>query len=167
MSVSGLSANAQQIARDRAVQAAMLGYRHALALHYTAGSLRWDGIAHNRNSALGQYPYYADCSAYVTWCLWNALAKRFHKPDNVNGCAWKAGYTGTMLNHGARVSSAANALPGDAVIYGTGWPGHHTAIVVRKVNGVPMVISQGSESGPHYLAYNRMGQNVMSIRRYI
>lgn len=155
-----------QAARDRAVQAAMLGYAHRGAIHYTQGGHRWDGIANRRNARAGQYPYYADCSSFVTWCLWNALYLGFGVGDVVNGCGWNAGYTGTLLSHGQPLRYASNALPGDAVIYGNGWPGHHAAIVVRS-GGAPMVVSHGGESGPSYLRYDYMGQRVMSIRRYI
>lgn len=90
----------------------------------------------------------------------DALYLGFGVGDIVNDCGWAAGYTGTMLNRGQPVRYAFNALPGDAVICGGGWPGHHTAIVVR-CGGTPMVVWHGSESGPHYLAYNQMGQNIM------
>ena len=79
---------------------------------------------------------------------------RFGLGDVVNGAGWAAGYTGTMLQHGLQVRYPANVLPGDCVIYGSGPPGVHCAVVVDMVNGVPMVISHGSEPGPFYLAYD-------------
>jgi hypothetical protein len=52
------------------------------------------------------------------------------------------------------------------VIYGSGPPGVHCAVVVDIVNGIPMVISHGSEPGPFYLAYDYRS-DVLQIRRYI
>ena len=103
---------------DRAVQAAMVAYTHKPSLHYTRGGARCDVIAANRrNARAGQFPDYADCSAYATWCLWNGLALIFHRPDVVNGETSRAGYGGTMLGHGKQ-QTVGNCLPGDVVIYG-------------------------------------------------
>ena len=154
-------------ARAAAVHAAMLGYQHASAIHYTQGSQRWQGIADTRYSARGQYPNYADCSGFATWCLWNGLFVLFKKPDVVNGLGWKGGYTGTMLQHGMHVPSSTNLLPADCVIYGPrGSTGAHVAIVVGKRNGIPMVVSHGSESGPYYLPWNYRS-DIEALRRYI
>jgi len=152
------------VARQRAVQAAMLGYTHRPSIYYTQGGSRWQGIQSRLNASAGRYPRWCDCSSFVTWCLWNGLYLGFGVGDVVNGCGWRAGFTGTMLNHGSRVS-AASALPGDAVIYGRGFPGSHAAIVVKS-GSRPMVVSMGSNSGPLYLPYNYRG-DVMSVRRYI
>ena len=165
MSASGLNATNQARARDRAVQAAMLGYTHKVALHYTQGGARWQGIASRCNARAGQYPRYADCSSFVTWCIWNGLYLGFGKGDDVNGLGWRAGFTGTMLSHGHVVPHQASALPGDAVIYGRRPNGSHTAMVVKS-GGTPMVVSNGSEAGPFYLSYNYR-RDILSIRRYI
>ena len=74
--------------------------------------------------------------------------------------------TGTMLEHGLAVQYPANVLPGDCVIYGSGPPGVHCAVIVDMVNGTPMVISHGSEPGPFYLVYDYR-PDVLQIRRYI
>jgi hypothetical protein len=153
-------------ARDRAVQAAWLGYNHKAVLHYTQGGNRWEGIANRKNAKRGSYPNYADCSSYATWCLWNGLYLGFQSSDVVNAASWRAGYTGTMLSNGAPVGKLANVLPGDLVLYGRGKPGEHVAIVVAVKSGVPMVISHGSEAGPFYVPYNYRS-DVMGIRRYI
>jgi hypothetical protein len=151
-------------ARNRAVNAARLCYNNRAAVHYTQGAARWDGINKQMHANKGQYPKYADCSSFATWCIWNGLQPP-GVPDVVNGQQWKAGYTGTMLNHGI-VVSAASAQPGDCVLYGPrGSNGSHTAICVTA-GPVPTVISHGSEAGPYLLAYNYRG-DVMSIRRYI
>jgi len=165
-SASGLSRDQRIRCRDRVVQAARLTLANKDHTHYTEGPLRWDGIAHRRNAEIGQFPEYSDCSSFATWCLWNGLVLRFGLGDIVNGAGWTAGYTGTMLEHGLPVRYPSNVLPGDCVIYGSGPPGVHCAVVVDMVNGTPMVISHGSEPGPFYLAYNYR-PDVLSIRRYI
>jgi cell wall-associated NlpC family hydrolase len=157
---SGLSARRRSHARKRAVQAAFLALRHRSVVHYTQGSSRWQGIRNRLRSKVGQYPHYADCSSLATWCLWNALHETYEVRDIVNGAGWNAGFTGTLLNNGVRVTG--KMLPGDLVIYGSGFPGHHVAIYV----GGGMVISHGSESGPLYLRWNYRG-DVMAVRRYI
>ena len=164
---SGLRHDKKTLARDRAVQAAMLGFRNRGAIHYTQGGARWQGIADTRYSRQGQFPNQADCSAYVTWCLWNALWVPFKVKDVVNGADWRAGYTGTMLNHGKLVEHLSNTLIGDCVIYGGG-TGSHVAIIVKggNVTDRPMVMSHGSEAGPFYVPYNYRS-DINCIRRYI
>jgi hypothetical protein len=167
--VSGLSEPHRVIARDRAVQAAILGLHNGPAMHYTEGPQRWQGIADHLDARLGHFPDFCDCSAFASWCLWNGLHLGFGLGDLVNDANWTGGYTGTMLEHGKQVHLMADVQKADCVIYGTGFPGHHTAIVAgrRATDGRIMVISQGSENGPNYLAYNEMGQNIMQVRRYI
>jgi len=155
----------QARARERTVNAAWLAYSHKDQVHYTQGGQRWQGIRSNLNARHGKYPNYADCSSFATWCLWNGLQLGFGQPDKVNNLGWKAGYTGTMLQNGRPVK-AAEALRGDLVLYGTGHPGAHVAIVVAVKSGTPMVISHGSEAGPFYVPYNYR-PDVYQIRRYI
>ncbi len=143
-----------------AQQAAVLGLHHKGHIEYTEGPLRWSGIAHHRVAASGEYPLHADCSAYVTWCLWNALKVAYGRADTVNGEHWQAGYTGTMLEHGRVVSTPE---PGDAVIYGEGWPGQHVAIYT----GGGLVVSHGNSEGPKLLPWNQMGIPVLAIHRYL
>lgn len=172
-SVSGLIAPHRIDARTRACNAALLGYHNAPALHYTEGSERWDGIAHHLDASKGQFPHYADCSSFVTWCLWNGLHLGYGVRDTVNGADWESGFTGTMLTHGKQVQHLANVQRADYVIYGDGGDGKHTALVVglaKGVAGVPdgkiMVISNGSEAGPYYLPYDYR-PDIMQIRRGI
>jgi hypothetical protein len=166
-SVSGLSKAHRIEARDRAVRAAMLGLDHRAELHYTQGPLRWQGIDKKYRSQVGQYPRYADCSSFATWCLWNGLFVKFGVRDTVNGAAWRAGYTGTMLNNGKEVQHEYSVQRGDCVIYGRGAPGVHTAIVVgRRTDGKIMVVSHGSEPGPFYVPFDYRS-DILSIRRYI
>jgi hypothetical protein len=147
--------------RDRVVQAAKLGLAHKGDVHYTQGSERWDGITKKRNAALGQFPRHADCSSFVTWCLWNGLFLAFGLPDNVNGTNWKSGFTGTLRTHGWKLDPDEGPIRGDCVLYDP----PHVAIVVSRQNGVPMVISNGGEGGPYFLRFNY--RHPVQIRRYI
>jgi hypothetical protein len=166
-SVSGLSKANRTRARDRCSQAAWLAYNHKGAVHYTQGARRWEGIRRELNARTGRYPGYCDCSSFATWCLWNGLYLGFGCRDTVNGTAWKAGYTGTMLNHGKPVQHLENVLRSDCVIYGrAGTNGAHTAIVVSFKGATPYVISHGSEAGPFFVPYNYR-KDIIQIRRYI
>jgi|SRR5437868_9307067 len=164
---SGLSSAHRIRARDLAIQAALLGLHNAPAIHYTQGAKRWQGIDNHLKSWRGEYPKYADCSAFTTWCLWNGL-DHFHVRDVVNGAAWKSGYTGTQLDHGERIDGRFKPQRADLVLYGTGYPGHHVAIVIgrRKADGKLMVVSHGSEGGPYFLPFDYRS-DVMQLRRYI
>jgi hypothetical protein len=154
-SVSGLHAAHRAIARTETVNAALLGYHNAPALHYSEESNRWDGIEHHLDARKGQFPHYADCSSFGSWCYWNGLHLRFGVRDVVNGEDWGGGNTASMVRHGKRVVHIQNVQKADSVIYGPSESDTlHTAIVVGVVNGVPMVISNGSEAGPLYLPYN-------------
>lgn len=161
-SVSGLSAPHRRKARDLAVQAAVLGYRNRAAVNYTQGPRRWDGINKHLKAWRGEFPRYVDCSSFVTWCIWNGL-DHYGVRDTVNGTAWKAGYTGTMLKHGKAIHEWSNILKGDAVIYGRpGSVGAHTALCI----GGGMVISHGSQAGP-FLVPMTYRRDIQSVRRYI
>jgi cell wall-associated NlpC family hydrolase len=166
-SVSGLSEAKRRKARELTVQAAMLGYRQKIKIHYTTKvSLRWEGIDDDRQAAAGEYPEYVDCSSFVTWCEWNGLWVPFKARDTVNGAGWRWGNTASMLKNGKRVVHLANVLPADVVIYGDGGGGKHASIVVGRREGVPMVVSHGSEGGPYYLTWDYR-KDVMQIRRFI
>ena len=160
-SVSGLSPKHRERARDLTVRAAILGLRNAPAIHYTQGGSRWEGIDKHLKAWLGEFPNYADCSAFATWCLWNGL-DHYGVRDVVNGANWRAGYTGTMLKHGKRVVHERNILRGDLALYGTGWPGEHVALCI----GGGLVISHGSEAGPFKLPL-RYRNDLLEVRRYI
>jgi hypothetical protein len=166
-SVSGLSREQRDKARKRAVKAALLGLHNTSSVHYTQeAAARWEGIRNRSEAAKGQFPAHSDCSSFATWCLWNGLQLEFGIDDIVNGLNWTAGYTGTMLNHGRPVRHMENVKPGDCVLYGTEWPGKHVAIVVGSQEGVPMVVSHGSDEGPFFVRYDYR-PDVMQIRRYI
>lgn len=142
------------------VNAALLAVKNKAAIHYTQDSpARWEGIHDKLIAAKGQYPHYADCSSFATWCLWQVLGGG---PDIVNGTDWKSGWTGTLAKHGHVVSASA-AQPGDLVFYGE--PIYHVAMVIGRQNGVLIVASHGEESGPYIVKYNQWSVN--SIRRYL
>jgi hypothetical protein len=163
-SVSGLSDEHRAKARSLAKQAALLGYRNRDVVHYTQLARRWDGINLDLKAYQGEYPKYADCSAYVTWCIWNGL-DHYGVRDTVNDADWKAGYTGTMLNHGKEVLHQENWLSGDAVLYGSpGTSGRHTAIIVDPETG--LCVSHGSEGGPYLVRYDYRS-DILCVRRYI
>ena len=158
MSVSGLSPEHCKTATNLALQAAVLGYHQKAHIHYTQGSQRWDGIDHKRLAWKGEYPHWADCSAYVTWCIWCGTGRHFGTRDIVNGEHWRDGYTGTMLQHGRRVEKP---FPGCAIIYGPG-TGEHTALYT----GGGLVVSHGNEAGPQLIPWNYRS-DIHSIRSYI
>jgi hypothetical protein len=170
-SVSGLNSAQRGRARELATQAALLAFHHKSQIHYVhqppkpvVGD-RWEGIHKRLNARRGQFPTHSDCSSFVTWCLWNALFLGFNLGDIVNGEGWTGGFTGTMRDHGKRVHHQANLLRGDCVHYGPG-QGLHVTIVVGKQNGVPMVISHGSDDCPCFTRFNYRS-DVAEFRRYI
>lgn len=136
--------------------AAKLALEHAPEVHYTQGGLRWQGINRKDIAAQGDFPNYADCSSFYTWCLWQLLKDG---PDVVNGADWQAGYTGTLLTHGRRLNGD---VEGAAALYGNGWPGKHVAYCL----GNGMVISHGSEGGPYLLPLHYRS-DLMEIRAYL
>lgn len=159
MSVSGLSPHHVSVARSMAVGAATLSLHHEPQVHYTQGPSRWEGIQKGLKAWRGEYPREGDCSSTSTWWIWNGL-DHFHVRDTVNGEHWQRGYTGTMLNHGQRVTGPLQHA--DLVIYGTGWPGEHVAMYV----GGGLVVSHGSEAGPR-LEPVHLGLPILSVHRYI
>src|SRR5262245_8420599 len=138
-------------ARDRAVQAAWLGYNNKARLHYTQGGNRWEGIAQRKNAKRGHYPNNADCSSFATWCLWNGLYLVLLHKHVVNTTSWRSVYPGTRHSTGQPLAKTSQALPGNLVLYGRGHPSAHVAIVVAVKNGVPMLMSHGSEACPFYV----------------
>jgi cell wall-associated NlpC family hydrolase len=147
-------------ARERAVRAAMLGVKHRDQIIYTQNPPRWDGISRRCRAFRNQFPKSADCSSFVTWCIWDALGGEKAGPDRVNGANWRAGYTGTQTSHGRRVSMD-DARPGDLVFYGSGGQIGHVAILVDDNK----VVSHGSNPGPMVLAANY--RPIVQIRSYL
>jgi cell wall-associated NlpC family hydrolase len=147
-------------ARERAVRAAMLGVKHRDQISYTQKAARWDGINRVCRAFRGQFPHSADCSSFVTWCIWDALGGPKAGPDRVNGSNWSAGFTGTQTSHGRRVSMQ-DARPGDLVFYGAGGTIGHVAMLVDDNK----VVSHGSNPGPMVLAANY--RPIAQIRSYL
>jgi cell wall-associated NlpC family hydrolase len=147
-------------ARERAVRAAMLGVKHRDQIVYTQNPPRWDGINRACRAFRGQFPRSADCSSFVTWCIWDALGGPKAGADRVNGANWRAGYTGTQTSHGTRVSMQ-DARPGDLVFYGSGGTIGHVAMLVDDNK----VVSHGSNPGPMVLAANY--RPIVQIRSYL
>lgn len=147
-------------ARERAVRAAMLGVKHRDRIRYTQHPRdRWDGIRRGCRAYKGSFPTSADCSSFVTWCLWDALGARGR--DIVNGHGWSAGYTGTQCSHGKRVPLE-KIRRGDLVFYaGAGGGINHVAIYV----GDGKVVSHGSNPGPMVLPTSY--RPVAQVRRYL
>lgn len=160
-SVSGLT-NLQRIeARDLACNAAVLSIRNAPLIHYTQGSLRWEGIDKKLKAFRGEFPRHGDCSAMATWWLWNGL-DHFGVSDVVNGDKWQYGYTGTQLQHGKRVVHRVNWRRGDLFIYGRGFPGAHVALYL----GDGFCASHGSEAGPFKVRFDYR-PDLLDVRRFI
>jgi len=154
----GLNPAQRIAARKRILRAAWIGYQHRGNIHYTQRRNRW-AISTGRRSKSGKYPNYADCSAYATYLHWDATADHRIR-DFVNGAGWRAGFTGTMVRHGVRISRP--ALVGDCVFYGGSfWRPHHVAVYI----GNGRVFSHGQESGPLILPWRYRG--VVQVRRYL
>jgi len=149
-------------ARRLAVRAFALLHRNRGGVHYTQGASRWQGIRERRRANDGAFPRYCDCSSAATWAWWNALTAidGMDTRDRINGSGWAAGYTGTMLANGWKVS---DRKPGDLVLYGRGFPGAHVAMIAENTS---MVYSHGSESGPYYVPW-RYRSDVLAVRRYL
>lgn len=159
------SAKERANARGLAVLAAMTGYHHRGEMVYTEGAARWSGIQDHRLAYKGEFPRAADCSAFVTWCLWNAAEHfRIHQ-DFVNGLRWAEGYTGTMVEHGLPVDLK-HLLTADALFWGGSHSvPQHTTIYV----GHGLTVSHGSPGGPHLLTVQQMASALPfnQARRYI
>ena len=155
----GLNARDRIRARDLAIQAAALALRNNAAIKYEMDARRWDPIKRNRKAWRGEFGRFQDCSSFATWCLWNGL-DHFGVKDIVNGQTWRAGFTGTMLDHGQRVTRA-NILRGDLLFYAKNGRINHVTIYI----GGGMVISHGQEPGPVKVRMDY--RPIVQIRRYI
>lgn len=140
---------------DDATRAMDLLLKHAPSVHYTQGALRWQGISRHLLAKDGHFPNYADCSSAFEWAWWNAIGDG---PDLLSGSLWRAGFTGTLLVHGRRVS---RPIEGAAVIYGSGWPGKHVAYCLDA----HWAISHGSEAAPFHVPIDYR-KDIMQFRVY-
>jgi hypothetical protein len=164
-SYSGLNAHQRADARRIIVKGCELELRHPSSVHYTMGADRWEAISRGARIDRGQLLTRGDCSSTATWLLWNALTHAHRKlriRDIVNGESWKAGYTGTLAEHGKRVVHDHNIKVGDLVLYGWRWPYEHVAVAL----GGGLVFSHGSEGGPYRLPIDYRPDRAQ-VRRYI
>lgn len=163
MTISGLSKPHRAEARKIITRGAGMMLSNSWRVHYTQGSARWQGIDRRLLVSKYQYPTYCDCSSSATWLLWNGLHVLYGVRDLVNHLNWRAGYTGTMLQHGTIIRDYSNIKVGDLAIYGRrGSTGSHVALCL----GGGYIFSHGSERGPvkttlHYRP------DLMTVRRYI
>lgn len=160
MSATGLNVAQRVRARKRIVAAAYTCLHNSSVMAYSQRADRWSGIDNHLRSYKGQVPRTSDCSSSSTWMIWDAVQRYWPLPDFVNGEGWKAGYTGTMQDHGRRVTG--RKLPGDLVFYGDqgGGVAEHVAVYVGK----GLVVSHGSP-GAHLLPWDY--RSVNEVRRYI
>jgi hypothetical protein len=150
-------------ARQRAVRSALLGVKHRDQISYSQNAAaRWDGIHRQCRAYKGQFPSSADCSSFVTWCIWDALGGPKAGPDRVNNQHWAAGYTGTQCSNGKKVDGLAHARPGDLVFYrdSQGRIGHVTMYI-----GDGKCVSHGSDPGPMILRPDY--RPIAEIRSYL
>lgn len=145
------------------MRAAKLGVAEHARMTYTEGPLRWSGITHECRSILGEVPPDSDCSAFATWCYWDA-SRWLKLPDIVNGDNWLAGYTGTMVQHGVEIPLA-DAQQGDLVFYGEGIPFHVAIFAGRSAlfDGGAQVVSMGRPGAPELVGVGKPSQ----VRKYI
>ena len=142
-----------QAAGQRIASAAL--YAHGRKpRHYTQGGQRWQPVERAPRWKSNMWSY-GDCSSFATGCFKQAGIK-----NDPNGYGWRAGYTGTLCQHGKAVS-VKSVQPGDLLFYGSGPPWDHVTVAVSK----DRCVSHGSEGGPHLLAnsYRPIGQ----ARRYV
>lgn len=169
-SYSGLDAKDRATARRIFIKGVEVLMQHPAQLHYSQDMrLRWEGIddeiipwtASGRLN--GKYPKHGDCSSTGTYLLWLALAHHFHLPDRVNRQGWKAGYTGTLFDHGKPVHDLSRLKIGDAIIYGRS--ASATEHVAWSIGG-RRAFSHGSEGGPFIVDFEYRSDRV-GVRRYI
>jgi cell wall-associated NlpC family hydrolase len=157
------SAHQRRAIREKAYAAAYTALEHKSQMTYSEGWDRWSGIAHDRRAYRHEFPEVADCSAFFSWCIWDATRAE-KSPDFVNGLRWEGGYTGTMTKFGERIEQR-DLLTADAVFYGGSLAiPAHVAIYI----GGGKVISHGMEGDPRVYPLNLNGAlPITEFRRYI
>ena len=147
------------------VDLARYAARNQGRIDYTQTASRWDGIANSRDYP--ELPHHADCSSFTTWLFWAARRKVRGSAgtDIVNGQRWRAGYTGTQVNHGARhrsITSTANYKPGRTLVFYANAGSRPTHVALYIGNG--LVVSHGGDSGPVITRWNY--RRVVQARAY-
>jgi hypothetical protein len=164
MSVNLTDHNAK-IARHIIVAGAHALLADISQVHYTQNMTdRWEAIRRGITIHGGRLlPFEGDCSSTATWLLWLALHHSFGLRDVVNGQNWKAGFTGTMVKHGAAVSAFHSGRIGDCVFYGgTHDTPEHVAVKIAPGH----VFSHGGEAGPFFLPVDYRSDVHSEARRY-
>lgn len=162
-SASGLSENHRRIARRIVAEGCALLLSNPSQVHYTQGPARFGAIRAGKHLHGRVFPIAEDCSSTATWLLWLALHRHFGiERDIVNGSHWRAGFTGTIAEHGKPVRKDSNIRVGDLVLYGSGYPYEHVAVAL----GGGKVFSHGSERGPFKLGIDYRPDRRM-VRRFI
>lgn len=146
-------------ARRVLLRTASVGVVHAVNIDYTQRFPdRWSWANPLARSIKGQYPRRTDCSGYVSWVYEDALMW-LKLGDILNGLNFKGGWTGTMVQHGRRVSPSA-ARSGDVAFYGDQTVPYHTALCI----GNGRAISHGRPEGPEIV---KLDSSVTQYRRYL
>ncbi len=118
--------------RQKIVAYCEWGIANAAQIHYA--QVRPIPLAHPKH-----LPLITDCSGFAT------LAYKAAGAPDPNGNHYSgAGFTGTLMKHGRKVTKP---QPGDLIIYGA-FPGHHVTIFMYEFHGAWVVCSHGQEIGP-------------------
>lgn len=151
------------------LRACHLAVHRASYMRYTQDASQrfdWHHKANRPRSYKGEVPHQTDCSGFASWVHWDATRKWKHGriPDFINFQGWEAGHTGTMVQHGKKVSMS-SLRPLDLVFYGNeGWRPEHVAVYV----GGGRVVSFGSDPGPFLLPVRyRPDAGIWAPRRYL
>lgn len=144
-------AHTQERFFGRIVSGASWAWKHRTSMAYS------QSITRQFLPLLPGFPRATDCSGYATW-----LYKIAGLPDPSGFNYSIVGWTGTLGQHGVRVSLNGKLHVGDLIFYGGGYPYKHVAIVVNPI--LRLVTSHGSP-GIKVLPFNYRS-DVNSARRY-
>lgn len=165
VAANGLHLSAQELKHvvRMGVRACRLAVSRAEYMRYTQLGERWSAFDEHVRSYRGEVPHKTDCSGFATWVHWDATLS-LHPGDYVNGERWLSGHTGTLVQHGEKVSLD-RLRPLDLVFYGDeGWRPGHVAVYV----GNGQVASFGSDPGPFLLPVRyRRDVGIWAPRRYL
>lgn len=143
--------------REKIVEYCEWGIRSQARIHYA--QIR--PIPHGTPAAMKTLPLATDCSGFAT------MAYKYAGAPDPNGSGYDGhGYTGTMLQHGVKVTTP---LPGDLILFGA-FPGHHVTLYMETWHGAWLTCSHGGEYGPIRILNHReeMAQGVpYQVRRYL
>lgn len=147
-----------QVAKDRSLAIKTGHVLHAINVSIRNSSrMRYSqGASRGFLPSLPAVPLGTDCSGWATW-----IYKVSGLPDP-SGFGYRViGYTGTLAQHGVRISANAKLQIGDLVFYGGGWPYGHVAVVK---DGFLRTVAGHGGPGIRISAFNY--RPVSAIRRY-